>query len=93
MYGNHTPKGYDIHMWSLLAGDWDKREEPPGIGWFSYKKRLREPPCPFYRIWHFLKMSFIYQLMKQYHIVNLLTYSSQTAYPPEQQEIGTTGYA
>lgn len=39
MYGNHTPKSYDIHMWSLLAGDWDKREEPPGIGWFSYKKK------------------------------------------------------
>jgi hypothetical protein len=31
MYGNHTHKVYVIHKWSLLAEDWDKKEEPPGI--------------------------------------------------------------
>ena len=37
MYDNYTHKGYDIHKSGLLVGDWSKKEEPPGIGWFSYE--------------------------------------------------------
>ena len=38
MYGNHTPKGYDIQKWGLLSWYCGKWEEAPGIAHFSYKR-------------------------------------------------------
>ena len=53
------PKGYDLNKWSLLAGDWEKREEPPGIGWLSYKRDSENCLVHFSMGCHLLKLSFI----------------------------------